>query len=929
MILKCCGKINPIGVDRGQLCLSFAKNGNREIDSYEIQIASSLAKLREETYDIGSFHGDEQAAYLIWPQPSLFKPRTRYYWQVTMKTEEGIERSGAAYFETGIDSWTAAWIGSSPKGNVSSDEEGIAEEEFIQKEKRAQKENIQNFRKVFQVKGEVEAARLYICGLGYFKAELNGNPLDDTFYKPLVTDYSPRSHPENEHLYENSGCRTVYDTYDVTAYLRKGENVLSVDVAGGYYCNTDKLPLEPDFSYGDPRLVFELYITENGTERRIESDADTMVCSRNRRSTLHKGDCIDFTKADGEYHSSEVIRSPMGRPVSPRCPEDRIEKIILPVKAERMDGGMLYDFGVNHTGGLRITAKAKEGATLHIRYAEVLGEDGRPNYETSAWHDKNEKGRMDIYQENQYILREGKNEIEPLFSWYCYRYVWIKSTGTVRISDLKSLFIHMEAERDGHFACSEESLNRLNEVFLQTLLCNMHSGLVTDCPHREKRPYTGDGSQIMKAALYNLDIYPFYYKWMEDILDAQTPEGLIPNTAPNLGGGGGYAWGNAICFVTKYLYSFTGDRRVAQVGYEAIRKWLSYYETKRDEDYIIRSNSHTWMLGDWLAPDTVVSDVYYISTVCYLMAVDTALFLAGQLESEQRRRRMPESEYLEEQRYREQQYREQQIQLRELKEHIKEGINKIFFHPEIPAYGNGVQGEDVLALAVGVVPEQQRETLCKKVERHYREETDYHLDTGIVLTPILIDYLTDHGYRDIAYRIMTAKTYPSYYSLMENETTLSEHWSGKWPDYYIGGKKSRLVKGGGELSHCHPMYGSVVSWLYERVAGLDLSLLYQRKVQIFPYFTDCLSWAKADKMTPYGKVSVEWEQTEEGLHLQAEIPEGLVGICRLPARKHKGIQNLSTREVYAAQADGFFQFQLPAGTWVLKKELLERRRGWT
>lgn len=869
MILKCCGKINPIGVDRGQLCLSFAKDGNREIDSYEIQVASSPENLKDGNYDVGSFCGDEQAAYLIWLDPSLLKPRTKYYWQVETETEKGVQRSEAACFETGIDSWSAAWIGST-----------------------LQNEKIQNFRKVFQVNGEVEAARLYICGLGYFEAKLNENPLDDTFYKPLVTDYSPRSHPENEHLYENSGCRTVYDTYDVTAYLKEGENVLSVDVAGGYYCNTDKLPLEPDFSFGEPRLVFELYITENGTERRIESDDDTVVCSRNRRSNLHKGDCIDFTKADGEYHSCEVIQSPMGRPVSPRCPEDRIGQVILPVKAERMDDGILYDFGVNHTGGLRITAEAEEGAALHIRYAEVLGEDGRPNYETSAWHDKNEKGRMDIYQENRYILREGKNEIEPLFSWYCYRYVWIKSTGTVRISDLKSLFIYMEAEQDGHFACSEESLNRLNELFLQTLRCNMHSGLVTDCPHREKRPYTGDGSQIMKAALYNLDLYPFYYKWLEDILDAQTPDGLIPNTAPNLGGGGGYAWGNAICFVTKYLYSFTGDCRVAKAGYEAVRKWLSYYETKRDENYIIRSNSHTWMLGDWLAPDTVVSDVYYISTVCYLMAVDTALFLAEQLESEE------------------------QIRLRELKEHIKEGIHKIFFHPEIPAYGNGVQGEDVLALAVGVVPEQQREALRKKVEHHYREETDCHLDTGIILTPILVDYLTDNGYCDIAYRIMTAKTYPSYHTLMENETTLSEHWSRKWPDYYIGGKKSRLVKGGGELSHCHPMYGSTVSWLYGRVAGLDLSLLYQRKVQIFPYFTDCLSWAKADKMTPYGKVSVEWERTEEGLRLQAEIPGGLVGICRLPS-SYKELKCCDMDCVIQAE-NGYYEFQLQSGKWLIE-----------
>ena len=106
-------------------------------------------------------------------------------------------------------------------------------------------------------------------------------------------------------------------------------------------------------------------------------------------------------------------------------------------------------------------------------------------------------------------------------------------------------------------------------------------------------------------------------------MDAQTGEGLIPNSAPYFGGGGGYAWGNALCTVARQLYAWTGDMAVARQGYKAIGKWLDYYESKRDANYIIRSNSHTWMLGDWLAPDTVISNVYYISTVCYLQAVKT------------------------------------------------------------------------------------------------------------------------------------------------------------------------------------------------------------------------------------------------------------------------------------------------------------------
>lgn len=463
--------------------------------------------------------------------------------------------------------------------------------------------------------------------------------------------------------------------------------------------------------------------------------------------------------------------------------------------------------------------------------------------------------------------------------------------------NMKSLFIHMDMERNGHFISSDEILNRINEMFVQTAYCNLHSGLLTDCPHREKRPYTGDGNQVMKSLLYNMDAVPFFYKWLEDMADAQTPDGKIPNTVPNFGGGGGYAWGNAVCTLTKELYKYTGDKKVVEKGYQILVRWLDYYKENRDEDCIIRSNGAEWLLGDWLATDTVISNVHYINTACYYIAADTAEYLA----------KITDDGCAE--------------KWRQLKIQIADSINRIFFDKEKLAYGHGVQGEDVLALAIGIVPEEYRKPLQDKVERHYTEETDYHFDTGIVLTPILINYLTEHGYRELAFRMMTAKSYPSYYTLMENETTFSEHWSKKWPDYYVGEiGNSRLIKGGGDLSHCHPMYGSVAAWLYEKVAGLDLGLLHQRQVQITPYFTENLKWAKADKTTPHGKISVEWEHTEQGLKLRTEIPENLTGICHFPST-YKVMRCQSSGEVFETDEEGYFHFTVPSGQWLYEAQL--------
>ena len=882
--LKCCGKTNPIGIDKEHLRLSFEADGDIRIISHEIQIASSEEGLTEGRYDVGVFKEENTSTYGMWLDPAYFKERTRYYWQVVAVTENGECRSEPGYFETGIGNWSAEWI--SAKKNS---------------------QNIQNFRKEFKVSDKVEEARLYICGLGYFTAFLNGKKLDDTYYKPLVTNYTTRNHPDNHYLQNGSSSRVTYYTYNITPHLNRGQNVLSVDVANGYFCNRERLPFEPDYSFGTPKLIFEIHLAGEREKQVIKSDAGTVVREQNYASGLYTGDFIDFTKEGNEYEPSVITEAPDGRPMAPQCEDDRLQEILSPVSECRIPEGILYDFGKNHTGGLEFLAESsEEGAELVIRYAEVMKEDGHPNYETSAWHDRipHTGQTADIYQENRYILKKGNNRIEPLFNWYCYRYVVVEKPETVRIRGMTSRFICADVERNGHFVCSEECLNRINEMFLQTLRCNMHSGLITDCPHREKRPYTGDGQIVMKAAWYNMDMTTFYYKWFGDLLDAQTGDGLIPNSAPDLGGGGGYAWGNAICFVSKYLYQFTGDEKVARQGYRAIKKWLAYYQTKRDEDYVIRSNHHEWMLGDWLAPTIVLSNVYYISTVCYLIAVDTALFFAekfAQAEIEK---------------------------WKKLRANIAAGIQKHFFDEQSLSYGNGVQGEDVLALSVGIVPEQYEQAMKDKVERHYREETDYHLDTGIVLTPILIEYLTEHGYTEIAYRIMTARTYPSYFNLMENDTTFPEHWSKKWPDYYIGGEDNKLVKGGGELSHCHPMYGSVCSWLYERVAGLDLTELYRKKVVIKPYFIDCMEWAKANKITPYGKISVEWDHTKEGIKLGVIVPKGLTGEVSFPSHYYT-MQNLCTGETYTATPGGYFRFRLPAGEWVLQTKGREEESSMT
>ncbi len=857
--LKCCGRENPIGIDPGNVRLHFETDGNREISSFTIEIKEQSS---QKTVCSLSENG-----FTVWVPADVLEEKTAYIWQVKALLSDGsavISQPGT--FETGLQKWQGVWIGLDTEPG-----------------------QVLEFRKSITVETKPLKARLYICGLGYFQAKLNGLRLDDTYFTPPVTDYTPR--PQYPHPL--SGHHITYYTYDVTQLLQAGDNVLSAEISDGYYSNWEKAGYEPipDVSFGQNGLIYELHLEEETGLRRIVSGRDTDVRITNAVSQLYAGDVIDFTRQPEAYQPAKCIPAPVGTMTSPMCEDDRVYQVLPAVKSWKVKGGTVFDFGANHSGGLQFTALSKEKNTLTVRFAEVLNEDGSLNFETGAYHATHlETGEpKSIYQGNTYHLQAGRNSIAPGFSWFCYRYALILHGENVELQDVKSLFICMDLGQNGAFSCSDSTLNRINHMFLQTLRCNMHSGILSDCPHRERLPYTGDGGVVMKSVYYNLSALDFYYKWFRDILDSQYENGMIPNTAANLGGGGGYAWGNALCIVTKQLYALTGDMTIAHRGYEAVQKWLGYYESKRDADFIIRSNSHTWLLGDWLAPEVVTSNVYYISTVCYLQAAKTALFLAEILEPAdcEKWQRLIVS--------------------------ITDGINRVFFDKEKLTYGNGVQGENMLALAEDIVPELYQKQMQQALRQHYTVETEYHLDTGIVLTPVLINYLTDHGFRAVAYQIMTAKTYPSYFSLMEGDTTFSEHWSKKWPDYYFGEPgNSRLVKGGGDLSHCHPMFGSVAAWLYERVAGLDLSELYLHTVHIKPFFMDSLDWAKAHKKTAYGEAAVEWSKKEKQLQLQLQIPGSLSGQCCFPAICDS-LTDSVTGQCYHPDADGYFRFRISAG----------------
>jgi alpha-L-rhamnosidase len=206
--------------------------------------------------------------------------------------------------------------------------------------------------------------------------------------------------------------------------------------------------------------------------------------------------------------------------------------------------------------------------------------------------------------------------------------------------------------------------------------------------------------------------------------------------------------------------------------------------------------------------------------------------------------------------------------LNELKEKVKKAINDNYFNSETLNYADGIQGANILPAINGVADNQTAKKLLDKMIEKY--ERDPHFDTGIVLTPRLLDALTAGGRSDIALKVLTEKTGPSYYDMLKGETTLPEHWFKHWPgspDSYV--------------SHSHPMFGSVLGWVYKNVAGLDLTHICDKKIVYAPKVVKEISSASMYKTTIYGKASIEYS-TNADFIMKITVPFGIKGEVVLP-----------------------------------------------
>jgi len=706
---------------------------------------------------------------------TALEPMTRYAWRIRVWDQEGEvgEWSDTPWFETGRMGrpWIGRWIGGASKGSV----DASAPPPLL--------------RRAFQLRSQPRRARLYVTALGLYECRVNGKRVGDSELRPGWTDYSRR---------------VVYDTYDVTELLRAGENVLGVMLGDGWYCG--RIAWFGRQNYGDrPKLLADLRMTlANGEERVVSTD---------ERWQTSSGPLIYTDLLDGERFDARLEHPGWDSPGTNANPwpsalvfEERADlEIVAPVappvrvvhaiRAEEIPAPdvaiRLYDLGQNVAGRVRIRLRGKRGATVRLRHAEMLQEDGHlytENLRSAAATD-------------WYVLHgDGEETYEPRFTFHGFRYVEVHSPEghEADVLGVEGVVLHNDMAVTGAFECSDELVNQLfaNQQWGHR---DNYLEVPTDCPQRDERlGWTGDAQVFVATACYNMDVSGFMAKWMQDLRDAQGEDGRYPKYAPDPAGpgtDGGPAWSEAgvICAWRAWLHY--GDQALLEDHYESMRRFAAFLEETSDDGIrpTVRDDVRAGY-GDWLAldtasdsrrggtPPTLIGTAYHVRTVDLMAKIADVLGQSRDADT----------------------YRHHGQRLRTAFERrFVAGDSKLEGHTQT-AY--------LLALGFDLLPERQRSAAVA----HLLERLDHygnHLSTGFVGTPLLCPVLARFGQADLAYRLLMNRTYPSWlYSVLQGATTMWERWNSYTKDGGFGPADMN--------SFNHYAYGAIGQWLYETVLGI-------------------------------------------------------------------------------------------------------------
>ncbi len=830
--------------------------------AYRIRVATSIEGLNNPTWDTGKVCSSESAFIRYEGEP--LRSRTSYFWQVMVWDEKGEPSawSEPAQWHMGLlsgDEWQGKWIGAPWQGELSYD--NMNSMDF---------QPAPLLRKEFKVKKGLKSARYYGTGLGYHELYLNGERVGEDYLSPNQTNYTTRPLLNTRGIVVTDPFEeytVMYLSHDFTDKLTEGDNAIGVILGDGFFNISRHWVL----GYGTPRFIGQIELEyEDGTREVIASDeswrAERSAITRNQ---IYYGECYDArlehegwsttSYDDSAWQAAVLKNAPCGKLIPQNGPADRINERFAPVEFEKREDGVIrVKFPVEISGWVALkNIAAKAGQQISIKYLSESPGNG----------------------DNIYIAKgSGDESYHARFTWFVFSEVEISGIDNLTAEQIEAHAVNSAVERAGEFKTSNPLINKINEIWQRSQLDNMHGSIASDCPHRERSAYTGDGQVACVTVMHNFSAQTFYNKWIRDIRGAQVADGYVPNGAPwQPGCGGGVGWGAAIEIMPWEFYRHYGDMEVLEDNYEAMCRHIKWMTTWVDERGIMESrDAQQWKnLGDWLPPRVLPSNALvhtFFLWYCSDIASKSATLLGKNDDA---------------------------LRFAQLRDRTAAAFHNVFYDPATGSYGK--YGSNVLGLVIGV-PEECKAKVVEALRANIAEVDD-HLDTGIVGTRHLFEVLCDNGLKDLAYKIINQRDFPSFgWWIEQGATTTWENWNGA-------------------DSRNHPMFGGGIGWFYRDLAGLEVIGAGYSSFQVRPVVPAGLDWVEYTHRTTYGDVGIKWERKGEKFSLQCDVPVGSHAIIWVPFSGEQPKVKLSENVRKLGLREGYVLYQVESGRYNFNSKL--------
>ncbi|MGV8964232.1 MAG: family 78 glycoside hydrolase catalytic domain [Candidatus Saccharimonadaceae bacterium] len=829
--------------------------------SYQIQVANSpedLKKKQNLLWDSGTIVSEQ--SHLIPYNGEKLASRSEYYWRVKVATnqEKGYwsESNHWSMALLNDSDWHAKWIGEDSMSNPNETKEGST------------RLATRYIRKPFESKQKVKRAMIYISGLGTYEAYINGKRISDDVLSP-----TPSWYPET----------VYYNTYDVTSLIQMKANLLGVKLGNGRYFG---MRGENAMMFGLPRLLAQLEIEyTDGTIDIISSDKTWKVSSKGPIIANNEFDGEEFdarleltgwdkTKYDdSSWNSADLMDAPQGRLVSQPNPNIQVQDEINPIQITALDNGKyILDMGQNMVGWLTVNnLKGKKDKPITFRFAEITNPDGTlylANLRTAKV--------TDIYTP----AKDGSFSWEPTFVFHGFRFVEISGLDyKPNLSDFTGKVVYDKMETTGKFETSNEIINQVFKNAYWGIRGN-YRGMPTDCPQRDERQgWLGDRVTGSYGEAFIFNNAALYSKWLQDIEDSQSPEGSISVVSPRYWTiyHDDVTWPSAYFYVAKMLQRQYGDTRPIKKHYPSMKRYIERIQEVSMRDYILTKDAY----GDWCMPperqDLIHSEDPTRKTAKEVLST-TMYYSLLNIMSE----------------FAEITGNEKDIEgYKELAAKIREAYNNQYFDAKTARYDNNTVTANMLSLQLGLVPEGYEQKVFDNIVEKTEVDFDGHVSTGVLGIQQLMRGLTEHGNIDLAYKIATNETYPSWgYMVNKGASTIWELWNGDTADPAMNSANHVML------------LGDLIIWYYEDLAGIKNAPESVAFKQLFmePKFPEGLSHVNASYNSVYGEIKSSWKKQDEAFTWNISIPANTSAILKLPKEMNivtptqKGVRNITETE---------------------------------